>query len=182
MGRIESFNVPWPPSGWTQLGGIPGASGQSLVKDIARARIYGLQYKIESTPLFRADTRFYRHDLRIDGWEYSILNESTEYPVLSFSLYDRFDAGLPNACYIDDIRACTVPVSHTRLNAARAVGAALFLIRHIVGGRVPDVNRVLRTYKLHPGQPFLKGYSHLAEPDLKQAFSSSLVQKNAERR
>ncbi len=153
MGRIESFNVPWPPPGWSQFAGVGSSAGQSLAKDMARTRIFGLQYAIESVPIFRNDRRIHRHDVRIDGWEYSILNESTEYPVLSFSLYDRFEDGMPPSSFIDDIRAIGTAVPHTKLAATRAIGAGLFLIRHIAAGKVPDINRVLRIYKLRTGAP-----------------------------
>lgn len=153
MGRIESFNVPWPPPGWSQFAGVGSSTGQSLAKDMARTRIFGLQYTIESVPIFRNDRRIHRHDVAIDGWEYSILNESIEYPVLSFSLYDRFESGVPPYGFIDDIRAGGMDVPHTKLSATRAVGAGLFLIRHIAAGQVPDINRVLRIYKLRDCVP-----------------------------
>lgn len=171
MGRLENSNVLWPPVGWSQFAAVQSTNGQSLAKDIAKARIFGLQYQIQSMPLFRNETRFFRHDIMIDGWEYSILNESTEYPVLSFSLLDKFDAGLPRECFITDIRSYDTDVPHTRRSANRAVSAALFLIRQITAGQVPDVNRVLRIYKLHPNQAFLYRNDRVLEPDLREAFS-----------
>lgn len=171
MGRFESINILWPPVGWRQFSCVESSEGQALAKDIAKARIYGLQYKIVSHPLFKNDTKLFRHDLKIKGWEYSILNESTEYPVLSFSLLDRFDLSLPRECFVTDIRAYDTPVPHTRLSANRAVSASLFCIRQIAGGNVPDINRVLRTYKLHPSQAFLYRNDRNLEHDLKQAFS-----------
>ena len=174
MGRFEDLNIVWPPVGWTQFAAVKSSSGQSVAKDIARARIFGLQYRIDSMPLFRDNKKLFRHDVHIDGWEYSILNESTEYPVLSFSLLDRFDLLLPRECFVTGIKTYAAHIPHTRRSASRAVSAALFFIRQISSGSVPDINRALRIYKLHPNQAFLYRNDRMLEPDLKQAFESGL--------
>lgn len=179
MGRFESKGISWPPPGWTQLSAIQSSSGQSLAKDIRKGRIYGLQYRIDSMPLFKNEAKIFRHDFDITGWEYSILNESIEYPVLSFSLFDRFDQSIPHDCFINDIRTYDTHIPHTKLSAARAVSASLFLIRQIASGAVPDVNRVLRTYKLHPNQAFLYRGDRALEPDLKRAFENGLIQNKS---
>lgn len=181
MGRFESTHVVWPPKGWRQFAAIQTSSGQSLAKDIGKARIYGLQYSIESMPLFKDNEKFFRHDIRIVGWEYSILNESTEYPVLSCSVMDKFDETLPQECFITDIRSYDTPVPHTRRSANKAVSAALFLIRQIEAGSVPDVNRVLRTYKIHPNQAFLYRNDRMLEHDLRQAFAVGHMSVQAKR-
>lgn len=175
MGRFDQLNLLWPPAGWSQFSSVKHASGQALAKDISKARIYGLQYRIESMPLFKNDTRLFRHDIKIDGWEYSILNESTEYPVLSFSLMDRFDMDLPQECFLTDIRAYETLIPHTRRSANRAVSAALFMIRQIAVGQVPDVNRVLQIYKLHPTQSVLYRNDRTLDPDLRKAFAQTLA-------
>ena len=51
MGRFESTNILWPPVGWNQFGAIQASTGQAVAKDIAKARIYGLHYRIDSVPL-----------------------------------------------------------------------------------------------------------------------------------
>lgn len=173
MGRFESTNILWPPAGWSQFAAVQSSEGQAVAKDIAKARIYGLHYRIDSVPLFKNDTKIFKHDVQIDGWEYSILNESLEYPVLNFSLMDRFDLSLPRECFVTDIHSFTSFIPHTRRSANRAVSAALFFIRQIASGNVPDVNRVLRIYKLHPAQAFLYRNDHRLEPDLKNAFAEN---------
>lgn len=172
MGCIESTNILWPPAGWDQSGTVRTSAGQAVAKDIAKARIYGLHYCIESVPLFKNDTKFFRYDVQIEGWEYSILNESLEYPVLSFSLMDRFDSSLPRECFVTDICSYSSLIPHTRRSASRAVSAALFFIRQVASGSVPDVNRALRIYKLHPAQAFLYRGDRRLEHDLKNAFES----------
>ncbi|MFA5593071.1 MAG: hypothetical protein WC989_07140 [Micavibrio sp.] len=170
MGRFESINILWPPAGWSQLAAIEASSGQAVSKNILKARIFGLQYSIDSVPLFKDDTKLFRHDIAVTGWEYSILNESTEYPVLSLSVMDRFDCGLPRECFVTDIRSYDTATPHTRRSANRAVSAALFLIKQIAGGNVPDVNRVLRIYKLHPAQAIMYRDERPLEYDLRRVF------------
>jgi hypothetical protein len=170
MGRFEYMPNNWPPKGWNQFATVPASSGQAVAKDIAKAKIYGLQYSIESVPLFKMDTKLFRHDVCITGWDYSILNESSEYPVLSFSLLDRFDLSLEKECFVTDIRSYSALIPHTRRSANRAVSAAIFMINQIVEGNVPDVNRVLRIYKMHPNQAFLYRNDRGLDPDLKGAF------------
>lgn len=180
MGHLET-TILWPPAGWSQFAVVEQSSGQALAKDIGKARIYGLQYRIESVPLFKQDMKLFRHDIRIEGWEYSILNESTEYPVLSFALLDRFDPSLPRECFIDDIRAFDTAMPHTKRSADRAVGAGLFLIRQIMAGQVPDVARVLRIYKLHPSQAFLYRSEETMGRNLRAAFSDGLTRRENKR-
>jgi DNA relaxase NicK len=176
MGSFEKMCIYWPPVGWASFGFITASSGQAVAKDIGKGKIFGLQYRIDSHPLFKNETRFYRHDVVIEGWEYSILNESTEYPVLSFSVMDRFDPDLPRECFVSDIRSYDTAIAHTRRSATRAVGTALFLIRQIAAGNVPDINRVIRTYKLHPNQSFLYRNDRVLTPDLKKAFDLEQAQ------
>jgi hypothetical protein len=170
MGRFESTNILWPPSGWSQFASVQASAGQAVAKDISKARIYGLQYRIDSVPLFKNETKLFRHDIQIDGWEYSILNESIEYPVLSFSLMDRFDLTIPRESFVTNIRSYSSSIPATRRSATRAVSGALFFIRQITSAQVPDVNRALRIYKLHPTQAFLYKDDQKPEYNLKNAF------------
>lgn len=182
MGKTKNIDALWPPVGWPQFASVELPSGQSVAKNLGSSRIFGLQYSIDSMPLFQGDARYYRHDVRIDGWEYSILNESIEYPVLSFSIVDRFDESLPQECFLSEIRSYDSFIPHTRRSASRAVSAALFMIRQIADGQVPDVNRVLRIYKLHPNQSFLYRNDRSLEPDLKRAFDDGQVRASNPRR
>jgi len=169
MSSIES-SLLWPPKGWPQFDQIEKSFGQAVAKSISSARIYGLSYKIETVPLVRQETRLLCHHIAIDGWEYSILNESTEYPVLSFTVTDRFDMAQPQECFLSDIRSYSSAIPHTRRSASRVVSAALFLIHQIENGQVPDVNRVLRVYKLHPSQAFLYKKDRPLSLNLQKAF------------
>jgi hypothetical protein len=170
MGRFESLNIVWPPAGWPQFSAVTRFAGQSLAKDIAKGQILGLHYNIESVPLFKNATKLFQHNITIQGWEYSILNESREYPVLSLSVMDRFDAAMPRESFVADIRAYDTAIPHTRRTVSGAVGAALFLIRHINEGALPDVDRILRSYKLHPLQSPAYTDRPVQETDLRRVF------------
>lgn len=169
MSSFES-SLLWPPKGWPQFSQVDKAFGQAVAKSISSARIYGLQYKIETVPLVRDNARLLCHHVSIDGWEYSILNESSEYPVLSFTITDRFDETQPQECFLSDIRTYASSIPHTRRSANRALAAALFFIHQIDQGHVPDVNRVLRVYRLHPAQAFLYKKDKPLSLNLQKAF------------
>lgn len=177
MGSLESL-ITWPPTGWKQFKDIQPSLCQSLAKNPSKGKIYGLQYKIETVPLFKDEKKYLRYDVLIDGWEYSILNESIEYPVLSFTLLDCFDDNLPQECYITDIRSYSSLIPHTKKSAARAVSAGIFLMKQISNGFVPDVNRVLQVYKLHPTQSFLYSREKKLEFDLQAAFDKGYGNQN----
>lgn len=146
----------WPPTGWTSLGGIQKLSGQSLVKDMHTARVRGLVYRIASDPIQSIDDPFYIHRVRVDGWEYTIQNDSSEYPILSFSVMDRFDQNIPEEYYISSIRSMSCPVEQTEKTVQRTINLFRFLVRQIDGGTVPDIDRIMRMYRLHPLQLYLK--------------------------
>jgi len=173
MGHRDSGNCScWPPVGWVEFAGIPSIHHQALAKDLDKARIYGLQYKIVSVPLFKMETNLFRHDISIDGWHYSILNDSSEYPVLSFSLYDRFESGLAKESFVGDIKSLGSHIPQTRKSAQRVISAGLFFIRQILGGSVPDTVRVLKAYKLHPLQASLYHREMGLSVPLKDVFAA----------
>lgn len=182
MGRFETMNIHWPPLGWNQFFGVSSSTGRAIAKDISKAKIYGLQYSIESVPLFKMDTKILRHDILIEGWEYSILNESREYPVLSFSLFDRFDPAMDKECFVADVRSYSSHIPHTRRSVNRCVSAALFMIKQVSEGNVPDVNRVLRAYKLHPNQAYLYRRDAANCSTLTKSFEESLARVAREAR
>lgn len=149
MSIVDQGNA-WPPRGWQQLGSITQMHGQALAKDIRTAKIFGLGFRIDSEPLYQMEARFYRHKIQIDGWQYSILNESSEYPVLSLVITDRHDIRLPRESFVSDIRIMAKPVENRPVIVRRAVMAAQLLIKQIQMGQVPDHERVLSIYHLHP--------------------------------
>ena len=153
MCSFKTLGVSWPPSGWEQFKEIEYSSRQAIVKDPATARVVGLSYAVEFLPLYhRNDVRELVYAIQIDGWEYTIRNESREYPILSFVLRGK-SKHVPDRCeQIADIRvkSCQWPCS--RRLADRVVRASLFFMKQINGSSVPDVEKVLKLYKIHPDQ------------------------------
>ncbi len=150
MSNVDQGSIAWPPRGWKQLGCITQNSGQALAKDIRTAKIFGLGFRIESEPLYQMEARFYRHKIQIDGWQYSILNESSEYPVLSFVITDRHDVRQPRESFVSDIRIMAKPVENRPVLVRRVVMAAQLIIKQVQMGQVPDHERILSIYHLHP--------------------------------
>lgn len=138
----------WPPKGWSQFKTIVKKSNQALVKDLKTARIYGLSYRIQSLPLYNLDGKYFAHDVDISGWEYTIQNDSQEYPVLSFKMLDRHDVSQTHVDHISNIKIFARPLETVPQISKRTVLAALFLMKQISSGFVPDPVRVLRVYRL----------------------------------
>ncbi len=146
----------WPPNGWTSLGGVKKLSGQSLVKDPQTARMRGMIYRIVSDPIQSPGENFYIHRVRVDGWEYTIQNDSSEFPILSFSVMDRFDENIPEEYYVSSIKMMSCPVELSEKTVSRTISLFRFLVRQIDNGTVPDIDRVMRVYRLHPLQLYMR--------------------------
>ncbi len=153
MSRHNELGNSWPPRGWDSLGFIKELNGQAIAKDPMKATITGLAYKIEPVPIYlKNNTKSYVYNLSINGWTYSIQNESHEYSVLSFNIHERLNESLSKDNFIFDIKTKSRPLLLNNRSAKRAYVAALFIMKQIVSGQVPDYNRILRLYKIHPSQ------------------------------
>lgn len=153
MCKFKNLGVSWPPRGWDIFNQIDQSYGQSLMKDPMSAKVSGLIYTIEPVPLYTETLeRRYVYEVRLEGWDYNIHNESREYSILSFMLKERGDATLPKSYFVSDIRTLSRPVRLTERSAHRALMAAMFLMKQINSDSVPDVKRILRLYKIHPTQ------------------------------
>lgn len=138
----------WPPRGWKQLEEIPEMSGQALTKNVQTAQIYGLEYTIESEPLYHLAPHFFRHKIQFNGWHYSILNESSEYPVLSYTLTDRYDIRKPREVFIADIRVLSCPVESRAAHIQNLLTVTTAMAADIQAGKVPDFERLFAVYDL----------------------------------
>ena len=153
MCRFKTLGMSWPPRGWDQLRHIKASEGQSVIKDPASARVYGLSYMIEPLPYSlgkKINKAIYL--IEIEGWEYNIHNDSREYPILSFILQERPDDDAPKDFYISALKAMSLQLRVTERSAHRAFMAANFLMKQIANNQVPDAERILRLYKIHPLQ------------------------------
>jgi len=155
MGKLKGTGVSWPPVGWKQFHGINKATDQAISKDIQAGKVIGMSYAIDSHPLYELENQqkpYYVHHIHIDGWEYQIQTDSVEQQILSFILMDRHDLKTPKETYISKIKSMGGLVACNERSARRAITAAIFLIKQINAGQVPNAERVLKIYKLHPSQ------------------------------
>lgn len=153
MCKFKSLGLSWPPRGWEQLRHIEYTTGQSVTKDPALALVTGLSYNIEPIPFFKGKkVKTIVYSIDIGGWEYTIHNDSREYPILSFLLQERPDRSAPKDFYISSLKSMSQTIRITERSVHRGLMAANFLIKQINGGKVPDTEKILRLYKIHPAQ------------------------------
>lgn len=153
MCEFKTLGMSWPPRGWEQLRHIENSNGQAIVKDPALARVTGLAYNIEPLSFYKGrKVKTTVYAVEVTGWEYTIHNESREYSILSFLLQEKPDQSAPKDFYISNLKTNGQPIRVTERSAHRGVMAANFLIKQINGGKVPDTNRILMLYKIHPAQ------------------------------
>jgi len=174
MGKLKGTGVSWPPVDWKQFSNISKASDQAISKDISAGKVIGISYAIDSHPLYeleKGQQTYYAHHIHIDGWEYQIQTDSIEHQILSFTLLDRHDVKMPKETYISKIKSMGGAVVSNERSARRAVTAAVFLIKQINAGQVPDAERVLKIYKLHPSQSRIYEQGH-TPTDMKGRYYS----------
>lgn len=156
----------WPPRGWEQLGLIKKLEGQAILKNPAHATITGLFFKIDPVPVYlKNNQRGHVYRISVDGWSYSIYNESHEFNIISFDLADRLTRHLSKENCVSNIKIKSRPLVLNKRSAGRSYMAALLLMKQIESGIVPDYDRVLRLYKIHPSQ------RSLYEQDIKRKTS-----------
>ncbi len=164
MSRHDKLGISWPPCGWDGLGFIKTLNAQAVAKDPMMATIVGLSYEIEPIPVYlKNHKKNYIYHLKIEGWKYSIQNESRGYSVLSFNFQERLNKFLPKNKFISDIRTKSRPFILNERSAQRAYMAAIFMIKQIESGQVPDYKRILRLYKIHPSQRSLYEIDYVRE-------------------
>lgn len=149
MYLFNKQEVPWPPVGWKHFSAIKKLCGRALDKNPKTATVSGLSYRVEVNPVcFNKDSDSYIYSLYVDGWSYSIQNESHEYPVISFDFLDRKIGENNNLPYLSNLKTRGMLFEATEINAHRAVMASLFFMKQISSKNVPDYNQVLKLYRL----------------------------------
>lgn len=157
MSPLRHSSVYWPPADIAFLEGLKEPCAQSMVKQIDRGCISGMTYRIEGERVYLNERPRLLYFIQIDGWEYTIKNDSSEFPILSFSYLDT---------------ALTHPLDKTVQNvmvngramrrgyriADKTLRVASYLMRQIAEGAVPDAQRVLNLYKLQPPHPLVPGF------------------------
>ena len=167
MSSNNTLGAFWPPRGWDRLSFLKKLSGQALHKDIVHATITGLYYKIDPVPVYlQNNKRSYVYRVNIEGWDYSIQNDSREYHVLSFDMSERFNKSLSKDYFISNIKTQSHSFALNQRSASRAYMAAVIMMRQIDNGQVPDYERILRLHKIHPSHRNLYVQEHHRENSL----------------
>ena len=147
MSRNEFLDSSWPVTGFDKLGTRKQFAGQASEKDAVTSSIKGLSYLVR--PHGRDKNSY---DVTIKGWRYSVRNETIEFPILSFSCLNPFESKKSKQFVLQDIKVNARPLIINERSSQRSLMAAIFIMRHIEKGQVPDTNRILRLYKVHPSQ------------------------------
>ena len=151
---FETLGVSWPPRGWRQFESIQTPCGQAILKQPVSGVVCGLRYMIEPVPIYsKKQQKSLLFHVQITGWEYSISNQSHEYPVLSYALQERGDdTQCKPKLYISQIKSQGQAIRTTSKSARRCLMASVFLIQQINKGNVPDIEKTLKIYRIHTSQ------------------------------
>lgn len=151
MSTLEDEHA-WPPRGWPALKRFKRHNGQSLIKDPQTARVRGLNYTISSDRLHVPGGDLYIHHICVGGWEYTIQNDSDEFSVLSLDIMDRLDDTLPELYYMSNVKALSQSVVLDERSAGRTLNLLKTILYQVNNGLVPDIDHMMRLYRLHPIQ------------------------------
>ena len=124
-----------------------GIQGRAVEKDSTTSSIRGLSYQITDV---KNKPDFYAIDIK--GWRYSVRNETREIKILSFECKNPFLPGQRKKLSLENIKVNARPLISNAASSQRSLMAAIFFIKQIEKGQVPDANRILRLYKIHPSQ------------------------------
>jgi len=167
MHLFNKQGVAWPPRGWNAFHAVKKSCGQSVFKDPIKATVAGLTYCIEPNAIYASDgTLLMAYTISIDGWNYSILNKSQEFPVLSFQITEKETSGKFNLPYISRVKILSRSIHLNENKAQRVILTSLFLMKQIDANNVPDYERILRLYRIHPDITSRKtalSYKHRAD-------------------
>jgi hypothetical protein len=179
MCEFKTLGVSWPPRGWEQLRHIKISTGQAVSKDPVLAKVTGLSYNIEPVPYYKGKKiKSTIYAVEVLGWEYTIHNESREYSVISFLLQERPHLSAPKEFYISDLKTMGQSVIVTERSAHRSLLATNFFIKQIISGKVPETERVLMLYKIHPVQRSLYEINNVRTDSLYCGLPQAILERN----
>ncbi len=148
----------WPPPENSFLSGLDRPFAQSIVKHIDRGAVSGMTYRIDGEHVYTDNKRRILYFIQIDAWDYTIRNDSTETPVLSFAYMGAGLSHMPPDKAVQNVRVYGKSVRLGYRVPDKAVRAASYLMRQIAGGHVPDAARILGAYKLMPAMSLVPGF------------------------
>lgn len=140
----------WPPESWPQFSDIQNPEGTAVESDDKHGLLSGINYRFLRTGHTFNKKEIYK--LEIDYWKYCIRKGPLHIPALEFAFMERKDTSSALAEFIGNLKTMSCPLRVNDFSAMRAVMAAVFLIRQAESGRVPEVEKILRIYRLHPDQ------------------------------
>lgn len=155
MSSLLHNDVLWPPENIRFLRGLKQPCGQAMVKHVDKGHITGMAYRVEGADIYIHEKLRKAYFIEIDAWDYTIRNESREYPVLSFSYLDILPQ--KNSRAVQNVRLMG-RYMRGQLVAEKTLRTASYFMRHIELGDVPDVQHVLSLYKLLPVHPLMAGF------------------------
>lgn len=139
------------------MANLPAPFAQSLSKDIDKGRVSGMSYRIDGEAVYTRNKPRTLYFIQIDGWDYTIRNESREYPLLSFSYMDKGQCLTQTDKAVRNVRVLNRSVRGYRV-PEKTVRAAAYLMQQIAAGNVPDAHRVFGLYRMIPQHPLVPGF------------------------
>lgn len=174
MSPLQYDNTLWPPPDDSFLRGLQRPFAQSIIKNIDRGSVSGMSYRIDGEHVYADNKPRSIYFVQIDGWDYTIRNESVETPILSFAYLGLGLSHTPLDGAVQNVRVFGKTVRRGYRVPDKTLRVASYLMRQIAQGNVPDAQRVLSGYRLMP--------THLLSPGFFQnsfAFANGLLKENS---
>ncbi len=143
------------PSNLSFLSGRKRPHAQAILKHIDEGRVSGMSYRIEAERIYLNEKPRLMYFIQIEGWEYTIRNDSIETPVLSFTY---LDGERDTARAVQNVRVMNKTMTRGYRISDKTLRVAAYLMRQIESGTVPDAQRVMAGYKFLPGHPLVPGF------------------------
>lgn len=158
MSSSEHPCVFWPPAKTSFMADIRQPQAQAIIKDTHKGCVFGMSYRIQGERIYAGNKPRTIYFIHIDGWEYTIRDDSIEYPILSFSYLEAGPHGFQGEKVINNIQVMSRPVTRGYRLPDKTLRTAAYLMQRIAAGIVPDASRVLSLYKLMPVHPTMPGF------------------------
>lgn len=143
------------PTAFAFLSGLKRPQAQAILKHIDEGRVSGMSYRIEAERIYLQERPRLMYFIQIEGWEYTIRNDSIETPVLSFTYLDG-ERDVTRA--VQNVRVMNKAMTRGYRVSDKTLRIASYLMRQIESGVVPDAQRVLAGYKFLPAHPLVPGF------------------------
>lgn len=174
MSPLQYDSTLWPPPDDSFLSGLQRPFAQSIIKNIDRGSVSGMSYRIDGEHVYMDNKLRTLYFVQIDGWDYTIRNESIETPILSFAYLGMSLKHMPADKAVQNVRIFGKSVRRGYRVPDKTLRVASYLMRQIAQGNVPDAQRVFGSYRLLP--------THLLSPGFFQnsfAYANGLIKESS---